>query len=317
VAEGAWVPAFDSIWSSQKTARVAKELRTSSDVAGAKFLRLMSWMRDHRPNGELGTADRATWARAIGLANDTTRDSDAAERGNRFYRALVEAAFVTSDERGFVRGWADGPGRIVSRRETDRLRKAHPNHPDSSPNAYTLATHPGQILIKGCPKCDLITSPAKPIATAVPDRPSTGTTSQFPRNETPVPQEFQRTGRTGSREQGAPTPLAPPEMDTTRTQADLLVATSPEPWATVITKLREHGMNSGTIVGILGGTRLESTDGNGAWAVRAPNAFARDFIESKYVPQIREAMREASIVVTSLVVLTEGGPREPDVVEPT
>lgn len=316
MAEGAWVPAFDSLWTSQKTARLAKELRTSTDVAGAKFLRLMAWMRDHRPNGELGPADRATMARAIGLAGDTTRDADAADRGERFYQALVRATFLTPDERGFVRGWKDGPGRIVDRREADRLRKEH-----------TSLTNPHMGYVQGCPKCRDLFSQGKPIAAGVPAAVSSGTAAPIRRNSAGTEEAFRRnsdrenrenrenrepppptrsvdrTGPRGPAEQAAPVTYPLEGAAREERLAELLVplATAPDDETRQMLEELAVRMTTTNFLTFFQKARLERTT-IGA-VVRLPNGFVRDFVEAKFRPLFAQVLE---LPVGAVLFLVEG-----------
>lgn len=114
MAEGAWVPAFDSLWKSPKTRRLAQELHVSRHAAGGMFLELMSWARDQIESGDLGTVAPAALAQAIGQRP---------MEGAGLLAALKVAGFVTDDERAHVRGWEEGPGRLIERRRQDRERQ--------------------------------------------------------------------------------------------------------------------------------------------------------------------------------------------------
>ena len=79
-----------------------------------------------------------------------------------------------------------------------------------------------------------------------------------------------------------------------------------DPWRQILEGLMEHGMSSGTLLSLFKGTRLERRDENGTWTLYVTNNFARDWIASKHVSGIREAMQEALIPCTDLVVEVVG-----------
>jgi len=298
MAEGAWVPAFDSLWTSQKTARLAKELRTSNDVAGAKFLRLMSWMRDHATSGDLGPVDRATLARALGLATENLKDEVAGERGDRFYRALVSAGFLMENTRGHVKGWEDGPGKLVDRRATDRLRKEHDRpegHP--SPGDGGGITHPSpghrggkaqRVFVSECPKCRKDADAGTPTTTATRAMASAGIPEERPKRPNGLPLEFPRTETTETTErteQGAPYPRpvgrtrGTAELETVgERQASALLEGATGRWRDALQALLIAGLTNANLCTWFAGTTLEGRDG---WAiVRAPNSFQVEWLAS-------------------------------------
>jgi hypothetical protein len=121
VADGAWVPCYDSLWRSPKTSVLARELKKTPYHAGGLWLALLAWMRDVAENGNLGAVDRASLARALELATSGESEIRAAAKGEALYKALVAARFV--DDRGYVSGWEDGPGRLIHERSRARERK--------------------------------------------------------------------------------------------------------------------------------------------------------------------------------------------------
>lgn len=335
MAEGAWVPAFDSLWTSEKTARLAKDLRTSTDVAGAKFLRLMSWMRDQYPSGDLGPADRATMARVLGLATANVKDDVAAERGETFYQALLSAGFLVESTRGHVKGWEDGPGKLVDRRASDRLRKEHDRpegHPPpgdgrgmAEPRSGDARGKAQRVRLDACPKCRKEAEAEQTGKTGTFAGRSTGRPPEMQRRPEPVPQEFprtERTERTEQREQGAPYPRPVGRMGGFRRVGEQLQTTVSEPlegeareerlqrllpvlamvpnptWRRALEDIacRTSVANFETW---FQHTALEQRDG---WAIiRVPNAFAREWLESKYRQLVGEVLKtQATRVIFAL-----------------
>lgn len=305
MAEGAWVPAFASLWTSPKTAKLAKTMHCSTDVAGAKFLRLMSWMLDHAPSGDLGPADLATVARAVGLATEKTRDSYAAARGQAFVQALVSARFATADERRHVVGWTEGPGRLVARREADRMRKDH-----------SRAGHEG-APVSGCPSCRR--------GPDTRNRSNGGHSAGSPLDsgavsagqEGPVRRTSARTEQNRTEQNSTPLPTRPTDSEVRRAPAEQvgeLVAAgqvTPE-WGQALVVLSER-MTRPNWETWWRRSRLEVSDG--AAVVRVPNAFTQDWIRSKYVGVLRQVLEECGLVRPVVAVLVEGEQLEPDVVD--
>lgn len=337
MAEGAWVPAYDTLWSSRKTRRLARDVRSfmgaidTADVAGAKFLRLMSWMRENVPSGDLGSIDRATIALAIGLARPTDKHDVQVARGEAFYRSLVGAEFISDDARGHVRGWEEGPGKLVARREEDRLRKEH----QRSGHGRTMGgrgsdegrTMGGGRYLEGsshtqfhtgCPTCRRAADQNSPVS--APTRPAS---AGRPQDSTTVssgrPQDVRRRGeeRRGEKQEESPQPPpAAPDGDA-RARAELLIASADEPLQTALATLLDDGrLTSTAVVTFFAGTRLEQPGGNGSWTLWVPNEFVRDWVRQRYVGSLREALQAGMVVCDRIDVALIGGPREPDVVEP-
>lgn len=312
MAEGAWVPAFDSLWASQKTARVAREMKTSIDVAGSKFLRLMAWMRDHTPSGDLEGVDRATLARAIGLATERDKDDVAGARGEAFVHALVEANFVSRDARQHVKGWEEGPGRLVNKREEDRLRKEHDR-----------SGHPSAII--ACPRCRRSSDGQganTPVNTGrsarapesvqrksvgrpmeVPRTERTGTTEQTEQG-TPYPRSVDRTGLRPIREAVASVLTEPLEGEA---REERLLAVMPtlaeadDEWRGALEDVACRMLNSQAFETWFQKTRLERTTVGAI--VRFPNAFAREWVQKKYAQLVERALDVPS---GSVLYLLEG-----------
>lgn len=295
MAEGAWVPAFDSLWSSPKTASLARAMRVSRYHAGGLFLDLMRWMRDNVESGDLGPVDRAAIARALGLATSKDKDDLASARGMTLYRQLVEARFLTEDERGHVVGWEDGPGKLVTSRREDRLRKAHERSGHLTPE-------------RDCPKCRRLSEGQPPQArSARPPTPSMST-GQAP----DVHRTSERRETTEKRETRTPVPPAQ-ALDTRALATALLEDTSP-PWRDALRRLR-GGMSETAFASWFRDTELEQFEG--AAIVRVPNAFARDWLRGKYLVQLRLALEDLKVVPRGgrIHVLTRGESLEPDVVD--
>ena len=333
MAEGAWVPVYDSLWESQKTTRLARELKVPIENAGVKFLKLCAWARDHVESGELGrVADRSLLAKATGLA---------AGRGDELYRALQVAHFISDDERGYIVGWEDGPGKLVESRRIDRLRKAHDRGAHDS------------AQVGGCPKCARAAVGAATSQASATVRPGTGDgrashvtgTSQARATNSsigrPVPVSPQSTGQTPtlSTDRTASPDLSigrPPDAvtlstrrETTETrEKDKNVPPSPQDtpakpdgedqaarlawvlasageehrWRDVITELaKTHPLAN--IETWFTTTRVE-TFGGGGLVVVAPNAFASEWLASKYTRPIQDAMAALGMERVRLTVLT-------------
>lgn len=278
MAEGAWVPAFDSLWTSPKTASLSRAMRVSRYHAGGLFLDLMRWMRDNVETGDLGPVDRAAIARALGLA--TTRDKDdlASARGMTLYRQLVEARFLTDDPRGHVIGWEDGPGKLVTSRREDRLRKAHERSGHLTPE-------------QGCPKCRRLSDGQKPNASTLrPPVPSVSTGQAT---------DVHRTSERRERTERTENPLAPSAGAghagaTGQPSVDEIVSGASSPWREALVRLRD-GMSANNFVTWFRDTSLVLRERGGA-RVEVPNAFATEWLRTKYVRQIRMVLEELEVI---------------------
>lgn len=306
MAEGAWVPAFDSLWGSRKTRRMARDVRRFSptvdyaEVAAAKFLKLIRWMRENAPSGDLGPVDRAAIALAVDIVRPTDKHELQVSRGEAFYRALVDAEFVSDDPRGHVRGWSDGPGRLVHRREEDRLRKEHERSGHGQANP-------------ACPRCRRVSDgqPAERAAntarsaTTARDRPSD---VHRTRGDRPTEVRPDSTQQRQQREQRTPQPPARKRGQdegsvgtTARSPGEVLArqvldgAGDPR-WRDALQALLIGGMTAANLATWFADSSLEERDG---WAiVRVPNDFARERLETKYRPDVARALGlESSRVV--------------------
>lgn len=123
MAEGAWIPAYDSIWTHQKTRKLANALRMPVNYAVGTILRLYVYARDHYPTGDLAGIDPELLARVTDIGSVNDRGNELRDRGVRFLNALVEAGFLKG-ETLHISGWEDGPGKLVEKRARDRDRTA-------------------------------------------------------------------------------------------------------------------------------------------------------------------------------------------------
>lgn len=299
MAEGAWVPAFDSLWDSPKTQRLARRVEgltkvrglLAVEVAGSKFLKLMAWMRDNASSGDLGPVDRASIALVVGLAASKDRHELAAQRGQAFYDWLVEAEFISSDGRGHVKGWEEGPGKLVLKREADRLRKEH--------ERTSGAAHPSPV--DNCSHCRAMsggnvrrTSTKAPAAAPA----STGLLK-------PIPSLSTRTERTDTTDRtGNPPPPAlsrGPDGRTPGEAARDVLESATGRWREALQQLLLLGVSNTNLATWFRGTVLEPRED--VVIVRVPNAFSREWLEGHYR---REVARVLEVETDRVVFALEG-----------
>lgn len=128
MAEGAWIPVFDSIWTSPKTKALARELRIRADTAAGLFLRVLMHARDHVESGDLGGVPVDTLATWAGIGGDF----DIYRAKADLLPAMKKAKLVTDDDRAHVVGWEDGPGKLAAKRARERERKAEDRRRDAA-----------------------------------------------------------------------------------------------------------------------------------------------------------------------------------------
>lgn len=310
MAEGAWIPVFDSIWTHPKTAKLARELRVTNEVAAAKFLRLLAWAREAAESGELGHVDPAAIAEAVGLRRDSDGPVDVARRGQRFLEALIAAGFVTRRERDEggnvtgrhavvtvkVTGWDDGPGKLVERRRKERQKKAEQRAREKT----GALSQPVPRDTSGRPEGQGATVP-RDIPRLSLDR---AEESRADKTYPPPPRPASA-GTKGTNGAGRNDP---------RDEAELLIATASAPWSDALVRIRAQLPSAQAFVTWYGKTELEVEGRH--YVVKVPNAFAMEWLRSRYVKLTRDALIE--VTRHSELVLTfalSGGPREPDVVE--
>lgn len=299
MAEGAWVPTFDSLWDSSKTQRLARRVEVLTkvrgvlavEIAGAKFLKLMGWMRDNASSGDLGPVDRASIALVVGLASPKDRHELAAARGQSFYDWLVEAEFISAEPRGHVKGWEEGPGKLVAKREADRLRKEH--------ERTSGAAHASPV--DNCYHCRALSSGnVRRTSTKVPTPAplSGGLLKPVTALSNAQREQTQQT------EQGTPPPPArsrgqeprPPD----EAAREVLEGASGR-WREALQALLLLGVSNTNLATWFRGTVLEQRED--VSIVRVPNAFAREWIEGHYR---REVARVLEIRAEDVVVALEG-----------
>lgn len=325
MAEGAWIPAFDSIWNHRKTSALSRAMakipsQRRHAIAGM-FLELMSWARDTVDDGDLGRVDPGDLAAAVGIPR---------ARGGELLEALKLANLVTNDDRAHVLGWEDGPGKLVERRAKDRRKKADQRAREATEretkakaegvdrDRNLARNNPQPIGSPSAPRAAQVSSerPATPVRVEEPlsqGRPqghldlSPGTSlgesrQEKSRQEPHSPIAPLGTGGRGNGAVGRPSAMAVIEG------ADGL-------WREVLEELAK-GMTEGTFVSWWIGTDLVF-DGT-TYIVTMPNAFALSWVKGKYLELVRSAIAKTLGTTPQGLAVTftlKGGPREPDSVE--
>lgn len=287
MAEGSWVPAFDSLWRHRKTEKLVKSdlpAQRRHAMAGL-WLEVCAWARDACESGDLGSVSPGTIAKAVGLPE---------ARGEQLIRALIDAELVSPDGRHHVVGWEEGAGRIVEKRKKEREKKkrqrggtTRAEGADRSSTGRFLPVSPGT-------------------GESGPPGPSARVPRDVPRDRADVSPGRREEKRVevppyplaGTRDAGA----APASVEA-GVRVELVLATAGEPWRTVLERL----------LGDLGRTnfltwfehaRFEQRDGR--VLVRVPNAFAADWIERKYSGKLRQVLEAEVGAVSAVRVLVEG-----------
>lgn len=336
MAEGAWNPAFDSIWRHRKIERLSREtakipIQRRHAVAGM-FLELMAWARDTVEDGDLGRADPGDLAAAVGLPRS---------RGAELLAALKASHLVSDDARAHVTGWEDGPGKLVERRRKERQKKADQRARDAAEKASRSAEEQAardrqarldQARASSQPRptdkpLDEVLrqteSPSTPVSTerALSLGTSQGTTGDVPGD---VPQQRRR--EESRRE--PPTPTA--SLGTRgsalgngsigKRGALEIIQGATGLWREVL-EILAPAYTEGTFVSWYARTRLEEeldAGGSHRYVVICPNAFALEWVSKRYRLEVKSAIATAAhrdIDGLEVLFRLEGGPREPDVVE--
>lgn len=327
MAEGAWVPVFDSIWTHQKTARLARELRVTPEIAAAKLLRLYAWARDRVESGDLGTVqDRSLIAEAVGLPK---------RRGEELYAALATAELITSDGQGHISGWEDGPGMLVRSRREDRMRKqheraGHPRPVDDCPkcrragpesaarkggkSVETAAVSGGKSVDSHSPSAGHGATLHRVSAGQMEDdpRPDWSKARQDlslsvgrPKDAAPL---SERTDRQTDRYTPTPTPSG--GHGDARGEAEAIVTTAePALWGAALAILRTRMTASQVVTWFRASTLEERGDG---YVVRVANAFTVEWLRGHCAATIREALTSARGASFDELVIACAGERLPE-----
>lgn len=275
----AWMKVDQFLPTHGKTARLARKLGWTTRHTCGFLLELWGWAIDHQPDGYIERTDTASLARALQMRRELLARVLTAMRETGW----IDAVGVTE---GSFHEWHDWGGKIVAQREDDKARQRRKRDLDANRDSSRVTSdgnHVGQR-----------TPPATPPGQIGPEVAAVVTRDHRTQTREDQTRKEKTTRTTWGAADKSDQRASLKQQATVETASEIVTAAS-EPWRGALGLLLDTAIKTqhvGAFVSWYDRTRLER-HGETHYVV-APNEFARDWVRTRLLPEIRAALSAAT-----------------------